>query len=100
MFASLAKGGPARQGEAVARALNRVGWALALGATATVLVSPALLALTQRPHAMATFAAVDVPAATLGVVGLALIAVSRMLKRAASLEAEASDLKTVLKDFI
>jgi hypothetical protein len=100
MFAALAKGGPARQGETVARALNRVGWALALGATATVLVSPVVLAMTQRPHAMSAFAAVDVPAATLGVVGLALIAVARMLKRAASLEAEAADLKTVLKDFI
>ncbi len=100
MFAGLARGGPGLQGEIVARALNRVGWALTLGSAAAVLVSPYVLAQTQRPHAMATFAAVDVPAATLGVVGLALIAVSAMLRRAAALEAEAADLKTVLKDFI
>lgn len=100
MFATLSRGGPSLRGEVVARALNRVGWALALGSFFTVLVSPYVLEMIERPHAMAAFAAIDVPAATLGVVGLALIAVSSMLRRAAALEAETADLKTVLEDFI
>lgn len=99
LFAALARSGsPFRP--TLANALSRIGWALALGGGATVMVSPIVLAITRRPHAMSTFAAVDIPAATIGVVGLALIALAVTLKRAAALEAEAADLKTVLGDFI
>ena len=99
MFAALASGGTFK-GAAVAGPLARVGWALALGSALTVLVSPVVLEMVERPHAMSAFAAIDVPAVTLGVVGLALVALSGMLRRASELEREASDLKTVLGDFI
>ena len=85
---------------AVAGSLARVGWALLAGSVATVLVSPVVLEMVERPHAMSAFAAIDIPAATLGVVGLALVAVSSMLRRAAELEREVADLETVLEDFI
>lgn len=99
MFAALSTGAGFRGG-AVAGPLARVGWALALGSAMTVFVSPYVLEMVERPHAMAAFAAIDIPAATLGVVGLALVALSGMLRRAAELEQEAADLKTVLGDFI
>jgi len=99
MFAALARGAGFTSG-AVAAPLARVGWALMLGSALTVLVSPVVLEMVERPHAMSAFAAIDVPAATLGVVGLALVALSGMLRRAAELEQEARDLKTVLGDFI
>jgi len=100
VFAALAASGPSFRGGVLAGPLDRTGWALALGSGFTLLVSPVVLGMVERPHAMSAFAAVDVPAATLGVVGLALIALSRVLRRAAELEAEATDLKTVLGDFI
>lgn len=99
MFAALARGS-GFSGGVVAGPLARVGWALLLGSVFTVLVSPWVLEMVERPHAMSAFAAIDVPAATLGVVGLALVALSGMLRRAAELEQEAADLKTVLGDFI
>ena len=46
------------------------------------------------------FAVFDVPALTLGVVGLALIVLAGMLRRAAAIEAEATKLRTTLKEFI
>jgi hypothetical protein len=100
LFATLGRTGASLRGGAVAGAISKIGWALALGAGCTVFISPLILALMVRPHAMSAFAAIDVPACTLGVVGLALIALSRVLRHAAELEAETSDLKTVLGDFI
>jgi hypothetical protein len=98
MFVALARGGPAFQ-PAVIQALSRVGWALLLGASVSVVLAPVVRMLTV-PRPVAGFAMLNVPALTLAVVGLALIAVARMLRRGARLEAEAASLKAMLKDFI
>lgn len=98
MFAALARGGLAFQ-PVVIRALSRVGWALLLGASVSLLLAPvARMLAVSRP--VAGFAVLNLPSLTLGVVGLALIAVARMLREGARLEAEAASLKAMLEDFI
>jgi DUF2975 family protein len=97
MFSAFASGGLAFQ-PVVARALSRVGWALALGAATTVATAPIVLSLTSQPR-MGGFAVFNLPAITLGVVGLALIAVAALLKRGMALEAEAASLKAELGEF-
>jgi hypothetical protein len=98
MFAALARGGMTFQ-PVVVRALARIGWALLLGAGAGLVVAPPVQMLTV-PRPVAGFAVFNVPALTLGVVGLALIAMGRMLQRGARLEAETASLKAILEDFI
>ncbi len=97
MFAGFARGGLAFQ-PAIARAISRVGWALLLGAATTLATSPLVLALTV-PHRMGGFAAINLPALTLGVVGLALIAVAAMMRRGMALEAQTASLKATLDEF-
>ena len=48
----------------------------------------------------AGFATFNVPALTLGVVGLALIATANLLRRGAEVEAEAGSLKAELGEFV
>jgi hypothetical protein len=98
MFGALARGGLAFQ-PVVISALSRVGLALVLGAGTSLLLTP-VARLLDAPRPVASFALVNVPALTLGVVGLALIAVARMLRQGARLEAETATLKAVLEDFI
>jgi hypothetical protein len=98
MFASLARSGVSFQ-PLVVRALGRVGWALVLGAAVSLLLAPMIMTMT-RPRTVAAFAIFNMPALTIGVVGLALIATALMLRRAARLEAETASLKAQLEDFI
>ena len=95
---ALARGGLNFQ-PLIAQALSRVGWALALGAGVSVAAAPLTLSL-GGPHAFGGFAVFDVPALTLGVVGLALIVLANMLRRATAIEAEATKLKATLQEFV
>ena len=96
MFKALTTGGPTF--DAVAKALTRVGWALLLGAAAGFALTP--FATAGGVRHMGSFAILSVPSLTLGLVGLALIAVSGLLSRAAAIEAQNRRLKATLEDFI
>jgi hypothetical protein len=98
MFKAMARDGLSFQPQVIA-ALGRVGWALGWGAALTLIEAPLMAWLIHGPGP-GSFAALNVPAMTLGVTGLALIALARMLARGARLEAEAARLKAVLDDFI
>jgi hypothetical protein len=98
LFGQLSRGGPSLPLK-VTSALSRIGWALMLGATLTLALTP-LIDRFSKPHRMGNFAVFDVPALTLGLVGLALLMVGTMLKRAIRIEAEAKALKDVLEGFI
>lgn len=65
--------------------LSRVGMALAAGATASVFVTPWLLRLLDGPRRGA-FAAFDPPAITIGLVGLLLVILSRLIVRAVAMQ--------------
>ncbi|WP_170181714.1 DUF2975 domain-containing protein [Phreatobacter stygius] len=85
LFQTLARGGPSFQ-PAVTRALAKVGWALTLGSVASLVMGPIQMMVLQ--HRMTGwFASFNVPALTLGVVGLALIVLAHMFRRAARVEA-------------
>lgn len=99
MFRALARDGLSFQ-PAVIRALGQVGWALGWGSLLTLLEAPVVVWLTGGAGPGGGFATLNVPALTLGVTGLALIALARMLARGARLEAETAGLKAVLEDFI
>jgi hypothetical protein len=73
----------------VPRLLSRVGVALALGATINVFVGPwiRLIARGRGPYAY-----YDVAAITLGVVGLALILLARLLAEAVAMRAELDEI--------
>ena len=96
MFKALTAGGPTF--EAVAKALTGVGWALLLGAAAGFALTP--FATAGGARHMGSFAILSVPSLTLGMVGLAMIAVSRLLTRAAAIEVQNRRLKATLEDFI
>jgi hypothetical protein len=98
MFLALARGGLSFRPEVIA-ALGQVGWALGLGGLLTLVETPLIVWLTKGPG-VGGFAIVNVPALTLGVTALALVALARMLRRGVGLEAEAAKLKAVLEDFI
>ncbi len=84
----------------MAAALVRIGWGLLLGALTTLVTSLFVLAM-SAPRGMAGgFATFNVPALTLCVVGLALIATAHVLRRAARIEAEAASLKAELEEFV
>lgn len=97
MFAALSRKGFVFQ-DVIVRALTRIGWALVLGAAAALAALPALIELGSR--VLGQFAIFSAPALTIGVVGLALIALAHMIRRAAQLETRAASLRTVLDDFI
>jgi len=96
MFATLSRGGFVFQ--AVSVALGRIGWALMLGAIATIVIVPMLLSMGAR--VVGGFALFNVPALTLGIVGLALIVTARMMRRAQALEGKVASLNAALADFI
>lgn len=96
MFATLSRGGFVFH--AVSTALGHIGWALGLGAVATLVIGTALLV--AGPHVTGGFVLVNVPAVTLGIVGLALIITARMMRRAQTLERRVESLNAALEDFI
>lgn len=98
LFAQLSRSGPGVP-LGVTQALSGIGWALMFGATLTLIVTPWIDRLT-KPHRMGNFPRFDLPALTLGMVGLALLILGPMLKRAIRIEAEAKSLKDVLESFI
>jgi hypothetical protein len=98
LFVQLAHSGPGVQ-FGVTAALAKIGWALMLGSLATLVVTPLINMMTE-PHHLGSFPLFDVPALTLGMVGLALLVVAPMLKRALHFEAEAKSLKNVLEGFV
>jgi hypothetical protein len=86
----------------VATAVGRVGWALMLGAATTLIpiVNFFASAVGTSPNPRGgTFIVYFVPAITLFLLGLALIALAPMLNRAIELEAEAESLKAELGGF-
>ncbi|WP_052216149.1 hypothetical protein [Sphingomonas sp. ERG5] len=91
IFGALARGGISFQ-PIITSALAKVGWALLLGALASLVMGPIQLSVLEH-HVTGWFATFNVPVLTLGVVGLALIVLARMLRRAARIEA-------VLGDFV
>jgi hypothetical protein len=96
MFAALSRGGFVFQ--AVSTALGRIGWALTLGAIATIVIVPVLLGM--GAHVVGGFALFNVPALTLGIVGLALIVTAHMMRRAQALEGKVASLNAELSGFI
>ena len=71
---------------AVADALNGVGWALAAGGVFQVAVAPGLEALSG--HGPGYWIGLDPAAFALAALGLALVVLARLFRRAARLEAE------------
>ncbi len=71
--------------------LTRLGLCLLLGATTNVLISPSLLRLFYGPShgALANF---DPAAITLGVIGLMLVLVARLLAQAAAMRTELDEI--------
>jgi hypothetical protein len=97
MFAAFSRGGFIFQ-DVVTKTLTRIGWALCLGAAATMLATP--LRLLMGAHLVAGFAVLNIPALTLGVVGFALIAMARMMHHARGLETRLAKLDAELQDFV
>jgi hypothetical protein len=88
--------------QSVASAVSRVGWALMLGAATTLIpvVNFFANAVVASPNPRGgTFVVYFVPAVTLFLLGLALIALAPMLNRAIALELEAKSLKAELGEF-
>jgi hypothetical protein len=98
LFAGLSRSGPSAQ-PSITRALARIGWALMGGAVTTLVTAPVVLAM-ENPHRAGGFAVFNVPALTLGLLGLALIIVARMLKQAIAAEARVKSLENVLEGFV
>lgn len=80
--------------------LAQVGWALALGATTALVITPLLVTLGEDERLRGAFALFNVPALTLIIVGLGLIVLSRMMRRAQAIETEAVRLKATLQEFV
>jgi hypothetical protein len=80
--------------------LARVGWSLMLGSASALAITPLLVTLNQEERLRGAFAVFNVPALTLMIVGLALIALSHTMRRAQALEAEAARLKATLQEFV
>ncbi|MDO8296159.1 MAG: hypothetical protein Q7T19_06940 [Caulobacter sp.] len=98
MFAQVAAARPVWR--ATARGLGLTGWALMLGSVMTVLVQPRLMQLDWvrevmvqqgRHAAVGGIAHFDVPAIVIGVVGLAMLLLGGLLRRAEAVEAELED---------
>lgn len=86
-FVAIARG--ALFDHVVPRLLGRVGWALFLGAMANVFFVPAIL---RTVWLRGSFAHFDPAAITLGVVGLTLVLVARLLVQAAEMRAELDEI--------
>lgn len=98
MFAGFAVAGPTFQ-PVLATALVRIAWALMLGAATTILLAPVVLTMTPPRPMGGHFAIFNVPALTLGVVGMALLATAHMLRRGLEIEAEARKVRSQLAEF-
>lgn len=98
MFVDLAKAGITFQPTLVT-AIMRVGWGLLLGAITTLATTPFILALGSHHGMTGAFATFNVPALTIALVGLALIAAARILRHGVELEAESASLKAELEEF-
>jgi Protein of unknown function (DUF2975) len=96
LFAELSKDA-ASTSQRVASVVGRVGWALMLGAVATLV--PVVNFLLNQTTRGGTVVAYLIPAITLFLLGLALFALAPMLNRAVALEAEAKSLKAELDEF-
>nr|WP_276208696.1 DUF2975 domain-containing protein [Caulobacter sp. 17J65-9] len=88
VFADLAAGG--RLQPALASGLTRVGQALVLGAVSSVFVVTNLLRWIG--HGKGGYLHFDVPGVVLGVVGLALMLLARLLAHAAAVQAELDEI--------
>ncbi len=97
MFAALSRKGFVFH-DVVSSALTRLGAALVLGAAVALAALPLLISLGSR--VLGQFAIFIAPPLAIGIVGLVLIAVASMIRRAAHLEAKAASLRAVLDDFI
>ena len=93
-FLSFALGGTF--GPAIASGCTRAGFAMAAGATLSAVVVPNLMRLIHGQGGFLTF---DVAYLAVGVVGLALIMLGRLLARAAELQNEAARLEEELGGF-
>lgn len=98
LFAGLAREGPGLR-PAVTTALSRIGWALVGGAVTTFIAAP-LVAFIETHHQGGWFGTFNTPALTLCLLGLALVVLARMLRRAAHLETRVEALENVLESFI
>jgi hypothetical protein len=98
LFGALAAEGPVFR-PLLASAMTRIGGALLLGAATTIATAPIILALTVR-RGMGSFAIFNVPALTIGTVGLALIATAYLLRLAIRIQDEAAALRQELEEFV
>lgn len=98
MFGQVAAGRPIWR--ATAGGLGLTGWALMLGGVMTVLIQPRLMQLDWvreimvqqgRHAAVGGILHFDVPAIVIGIVGLAMLLLGGLLRRAESIEAELED---------
>jgi hypothetical protein len=81
----------------IARVVGRVGWAIMLGAIATLV--PLVNFVANQSTRGGTFVVYLVPAITLFLLGLALMVFAPMLNRVIALEAKAQSLKAELDEF-
>lgn len=96
LFAALSRKGFVFH-DVIAGALGRIGLALLLGALTSLAALPFLIQLGSR--ILGQFAIFAAPALTIGVIGLGLIAVAGMIRRAARLELKAASLQAKLDEF-
>lgn len=96
LFAALSRKGFVFQ-DVIANALGRMGLALVLGAATSLAALPFLIQLGSR--ILGQFAIFAAPALTIGVIGLGLMAVAGMIRRAARLEEKAASLQAKLDEF-
>ena len=103
-FSHFAKGGTF--GPAIARGCTRAGWALAIGGTLSAVGVPNIYRLLQLQgfpggpiQRIGTVLHFDTAYLAVGVVGLALILLGRLLARAAELQGEAARLRGELDEF-
>ena len=98
LFRALAKGEAGFM--PMVQVLARVGWGLLLGAATALVITPLLVTLSADERLRGAFALFNVPALTLMIVGLGLIVLSHMMRRAQALEAETARLKATLQEFV
>lgn len=94
VFSSFARGGTL--GPAIASGCVHAGWALAIGATLSAVGVPNLARLVWGRGSLLIF---DVAYLAVGVVGLSLILLGRLLARAAEAQREAAALREELGGF-
>lgn len=83
-------------GPAIADGCTRAGLALAMGASVSAVGLPNLLRLLRGDGSILHF---DVAYLAVGIVGLALVLLGRLLRRAAGLQRETAELRSELSEF-